>query len=452
MSGGYPRPRACVIGGGIAGLTVAYEMCKAGVPATVYEAAADLGGLAASVRLGESYVDKYYHFICGGDRDLLELCGELGVPVFWKPTRTSYLLDGTLYPFTTVWDVARFKPLGPVERAQLAAFALHCRRLRDWRSLEQRTARDWLIDRLGRHTYDVVWDSLLSAKFGEWHDRISAPWLWHRIWRVSQSRRHALAGERMGYTEGGTRSITTALVREIRGRGGDVVTGCPVTGLAVDGDSIRAVLIDGAYVEADVVVSTVPLPRLASILPDEAGSYRDELLGIDFIGVVCIMLGLRRPLTDSFWVNVNDGHAPFNGIIEYGNLDDTSPLGTHVAYLPMYLDPSSDRYRATDEELYAECVEALEALNLRFRREGIDEYRVFRDVHAQAICPPNFSGKVPGISSPIKGLYITDSTQLYPEDRNRSGMIRLAKAAARVAVRRASETHQRGSRPGEAAP
>jgi len=151
------------------------------------------------------------------------------------------------------------------------------------------------------------------------------------------------------------------------------------------------------------------------------------------------MLCLRRPLTDSFWVNVSDSRVPVNGIIEYGNLDDTSPLGTHVAYIPMYLDPSSERYRAGDDEIYAECVAALEALNLGFDRELIEQYHVFRAPHAQAICPPDFSAKVPGISSPIEGLYVTDSTQLYPEDRNRSGMIRFAKAAAQVAVRQASE-------------
>ncbi|MFQ5809556.1 MAG: NAD(P)/FAD-dependent oxidoreductase [Armatimonadota bacterium] len=428
------RPRACIIGGGIAGLTVAYELCKTGIPATVYEAQSDLGGLAASIRLGASYVDKYYHFACGGDWDLVELCKELGVPVLWQPTRTSYLIDGTLYPFTTPWDLARLRPLGAVERARLAAFALQCRWLRDWRRLEDLTARDWLIDRLGIHTYDVVWNALLSTKFGEWHDQISASWLWHRIWRVSQSRRHPLAREQMGYTEGGTHSILSALAREIRYRGGSVVTGCPVVGLTVDGDTVRGLSINGSHVEADIVVSTVPLPCLASMLPDGAAAYRGQLLGIEYIGVVCLMLGLRGPLTDSFWVNVNDGRAPFNGIIEYGNLDDTSPLGTHVAYIPMYVDPASERYRASDEGLRAECIEALEELDRGFGRERVEQFRVFRDLHAQPICPPGFSQKVPGISSPIKGLYVTDSTQLYPEDRNRSGMVRLAKIAAQLAV------------------
>jgi protoporphyrinogen oxidase len=217
-----------------------------------------------------------------------------------------------------------------------------------------------------------------------------------------------------------------------------VATGSQVTALAIDDGAVRGLRINGSDIEADIVVSTVPLPRLAAMLPCEAASYREQLLGIQFIGVVCIMLGLRRPLTDSFWINVDDARVPFNGIIEYGNLDDTSPVGTHLAYIPMYVDSASDRYRASDEELSAECVEALEVLSPGFQRDSVEECRVFRHPHAQAICPPGFSDRTPDISSPVSGLYITDSTQLYPEDRNRSGMIRLAGTAAQLVIRRAS--------------
>src|SRR5262245_42018099 len=51
-----------VLGAGPAGLTAAYELCNLGVPATVLEAAATVGGLART----ETY--HGYHFDIGGHR------------------------------------------------------------------------------------------------------------------------------------------------------------------------------------------------------------------------------------------------------------------------------------------------------------------------------------------------------------------------------------------------
>ena len=58
------------------------------------------------------------------------------------------------------------------------------------------------------------------------------------------------------------------------------------------------------------------------------------------------------------------------------------------------------------------------------------EWHVFRSKYAQAICTTNFAETVPTIRSPIKGLYVTDSAQFYPEDRTISAAIRQGRTAA----------------------
>ena len=87
------RPlRVGLIGGGVSGLTAAYEAVKRGHSAEVFEASPEVGGLASSFDFHGVAVDRYYHFICGADRALVELIEELGKGAYlhWRPTLTSH--------------------------------------------------------------------------------------------------------------------------------------------------------------------------------------------------------------------------------------------------------------------------------------------------------------------------------------------------------------------------
>ena len=50
-----------IVGGGLLGLGIAYELAQAGVEVELYEADKRLGGLAGSTRIGGVAVDRYYH-------------------------------------------------------------------------------------------------------------------------------------------------------------------------------------------------------------------------------------------------------------------------------------------------------------------------------------------------------------------------------------------------------
>jgi len=51
-----------VIGGGFVGLTIAYELAKAGVPVTVLEKDREPGGIAAGFDLEGLRLDRFYHY------------------------------------------------------------------------------------------------------------------------------------------------------------------------------------------------------------------------------------------------------------------------------------------------------------------------------------------------------------------------------------------------------
>ncbi|MFQ6098734.1 MAG: NAD(P)/FAD-dependent oxidoreductase [Armatimonadota bacterium] len=426
-----------IIGGGISGLTTAYYLSQSGHEVTVFEREEELGGLAGSFDFEGLRIERYYHFICGGDHALLDLCREVGLgdEVRWHAGGMNHFYRGRLHRMSTPLDLLRFSPLSLRDRVRFGLHASRASRLRHWDHLDGLTAKEWLLREVGPRAYDVIWHPLLAMKFGEYYDRISAAWLWHRIHRVATSRRSLLGKERHGCIEGGTERLIERLRDSIAANGGAVLPDSPVGAVRSARDG-RLELIgepEGRTHSFDAVVSAVPLPVLAGLLPEEAAELRDSIAAIPFIGVVCMILSLRRRITDSFWVNVNDERIPFNGLIEYTNLNLSQRFaGNSIVYIPFYTATSAERYHAPDERLFQEYAEALALIQPRFSADDVEAWRIFRDPYAQPICPVGFSGRIPPIESSLPGLYVLDSAQLYPADRNLSGMIALARRAVEL--------------------
>ena len=61
---------------------------------------------------------------------------------------------------------------------------------------------------------------------------------------------------------------------------------------------------------ADSVISTVPTPFVASLVPDLPETAKAAYSRIANIGVVCVVLKLKRSVTPHFWVNVIDKRLP----------------------------------------------------------------------------------------------------------------------------------------------
>lgn len=425
--------RVAVIGAGASGLTAAYELSRRGLRVEVFEQRDEIGGLARSMTVNGSSVDRYYHFVCGGDHHLRDLLPELGLVerLRWVPGPTSYYVRGRLYPFTTPLDILGFSPLSLVSRVRFGLHGLKARRFTDWGRIEHLSAEEWLVGSMGRQAYETIWLPLLRMKFGENAGSVSAPWIWHRIHRVITSRSSIFQSERLGYIEGGTGTLLSALRQRIESAGGIVHTGTPVRGLLEKDGGIGGVITDAGESDAACVISTAALPDLSILLPQAASEYRGQLDQVGFLGVVCVMLRLRSAVTPYFWVNVNDARAPFSGFIEYANLNCAAlPNGEGLLYIPLYLSVDDPRFIMPEGELVAQAVSGLEDLFPGFRASDVMEGVVTRDSYAQAFCPPGFGQRVPGIRSPLPGLFLTDSTQLYPADRNVSGMIGLAREAA----------------------
>lgn len=204
-----------------------------------------------------------------------------------------------------------------------------------------------------------------------------------------------------------------------------------VDAITVDPGGVTGLTVGGRHCPFDTVISTAPLPILARLLPADAVGRLGDIRSIEYIAVVCVVLKLRQPVTDAFWINVNDARTPFNGFIEYTNLNPrVDAHQPHILYVPFYLPPGHARFAQPDAELLRECLAGLQIVRPDLTEDWVLGHRVFRERFAQAICTTNFARRIPPVRASIPGLFLTDSSQLYPSDRTISGMLGQAKTVA----------------------
>lgn len=436
-----------VIGGGIAGLTAAYELLKQGASVTLYEKEHTLGGLASSFPLDGGYLERYYHFVCLNDDDYFDMLAELGLQdrLHWKLTKMGQYFAGRWFSFGYPWDVLFFRPWSWVDKFR---FGLRIMRIKSepagaWRAIEHLTAEEWLRTLFGQRVYETIYKPLIDLKFGPYAGRLSAAWMWARIHRLGKSRTRILQLEKLGHLVGGTQTLIDALTERIRAMGGVISTGVEVEEIRVEAGRIQGISAGGAFQQCDAVLATVPTPQLAHLLAGAGGELLERVNNIESIGVTCLVLRMKHPYSRYFWTNISDPRIELAGIIEYSNLNPGACAnGDHILYLPQYLPSESGRYSRADEEVFEEYLGYLKLMRPDFGREWVRDWWVFRDQYAQPICTTGFSRKIATMQSPVQGLYITDSHQLYPDDRTVSNSIGMGRQAAQL-ILEAREDHGR---------
>lgn len=426
------RKRPVVVGGGFTGLVAAHELAKQGRAPLLLEADKDLGGLAQSFSLHGVQLEKFYHHWFTGDTHALDLVRELGLgpKIVERATRTGIMVKGGLHRLSTPLDLLRFTPLSLPDRIRLGLLMPRAKLIKDWKALESITARDWLIGMCGQRVYDTVWAPLLKGKFGPYADEIAAVWIWNKI-ELRGGSRGKRGEERLLTLEGGFATLVERLAQAITEKGGRIETNCPVrvvrtTGAGPDSPGrVTGVETDQGFVPADKVLLTTPLPVAANLLEDACQAWGDKgreylasLRRIRYLGNICLVLVMDRPLSDHYWINVADPDFPFVGIIEHTNFVSPDNFdGKHIVYLTKYLPEDDPLYSMDERELLEYSLPFLKRLFPDFTPRQVLGQKLFRARYSQHVVEKDYSIIIPSQGTPIHGLYLCSMAQIHPQDR-----------------------------------
>jgi protoporphyrinogen oxidase len=411
-----------IVGAGAMGLAAAYHALEAGHRVTVYEADSVAGGMAAHTDLDGLSIERFYHFVCRADASTFALMAALGIgdAMRWRDTSMGYFVDGRLYPWGDPLALLTFPKLSPVAKFRYGLQMFLSTRRADADALEMVTARHWIERGAGREAYEVLWRRLFELKFFEYADRVSAAWIWTRIKRIGTSRR-SLMQEQLGYIEGGSQTLVRALVTAIERRGGAIRLATPVREIVTEGGRVTGIRTDAGTDPVDAAISTMPTPYVPALVPGLPEDWKARYAAIVNIGVVCVLLRLRKSVSPHFWVNINDPAVEIPGLIEFSRL---RPVEDTVVYVPFYMPQTHPKFDRDDAAFVAESMAAIRRVNPAIGEDDLLASQVGRLRHAQPVCEAGFAAKIPPIQTPIVGLQIADTAFYYPEDRGISESVR----------------------------
>ncbi|MGE0733612.1 MAG: FAD-dependent oxidoreductase [Alphaproteobacteria bacterium] len=263
-----------VIGAGPAGLTAAYQLAKAGVAVTVFEAGAAVGGMARTVSLWGQRVDLGPHRFFSNDARVNRLWFEVvgdRYSMVNRLTRIRYRHTFFNYPLQ---PRNALLGLGPIE-ALRCVMSYARAQLRP--EPDETTFESWVVNRFGRRLFETFFKSYSEKLWGIRCTELDADFAAQRIRKFSLSEAiraalfsprgaaHRTLADMFAYPHGGSGAVYDEMARRIAAMGGTVVLNTPVAAVVPTSSTDerpKLELANGGNLAFDHIVSTMPITQL----------------------------------------------------------------------------------------------------------------------------------------------------------------------------------------------
>lgn len=349
-----------IVGAGLAGLSCAYELKRAGLSANLYEASDHVGGRCLSLPFQGRVIERGGELIDTAHKKMLGYAREFGLTVESLrkvPGETFYYFRGQRYAEAAI--VEELRAFVPAMRDDL-------RRLSSAPSADSHTPDDVLLDNISLAEYlgsrgagPVLYKALEQAYIAEYGREISEQsclnfLMFMRADRRSRFQPFGTSDERYHITEG-NQSIPLGLAQRLSNQ---VQYG--MTLVRVSKTSTGAIQLDfanGLSRQHDVVVLTTPFTVLRSFVQLDAGLglpawKREAIQQLGYGANAKMMVGFQsRP-----WAALGSNGSSYSDLPHHQNTWETNPTlnSTAGAVLTDYsggrrganLDPANPQLEA----------------------------------------------------------------------------------------------------------
>ncbi|CAK7280102.1 protoporphyrinogen oxidase [Streptomyces misionensis] len=304
-----------VIGAGIAGLAAAHRLLTRGARVTVLEAADRVGGKLLPGEIAGVRVDLGAESMLARRPEAVTLAREAGLADRLRPPAVAS---------AAIWTRGALRPMPkghvmgvPGTAAALAGVLSEEGLARIERDAElPRTevgddvaVGEYVAARLGREVVDRLVEPLLGGVYAGDAYRLSMRSAVPQLFQAARAHTSLTEGVReiqakaaasrqtgpvfMGI-EGGVGTLPLAVAESVRARGGEILTGTPVTALRREPAGGWRVTAGERELRADAVVVAVPAPAAARLLREESPAAAAELSAVEYASMALITLAYRR--------------------------------------------------------------------------------------------------------------------------------------------------------------
>ncbi|WP_327593136.1 protoporphyrinogen oxidase [Streptomyces chartreusis] len=324
-----------VVGGGIAGLAAAHRLLDRGRRVTVLEASDRVGGKLLPGEIAGVRVDLGAESMLARRPEAIALAREAGLAERLQPPASAS---------ASIWTRGALRPMpkGHVMGVPGTAAALSgvlsdegLARIERDADLPRTEVGDdvavgaYVAARLGREVVDRLVEPLLGGVYAGDAYRISLRSAVPQLYQAARThdslteavreiQAKAAANQQTGPVfmgiEGGVGRLPLAVAESVRARGGEIVTGAPVTELRREASGGWRVVAGDRVLRPDAVVVAVPAPAAAALLRAEAPGAAAELEGVEYASMALVTLAYRRsdaglPAGSGFLVPPVDGRT-----------------------------------------------------------------------------------------------------------------------------------------------
>ncbi|MEU6355087.1 protoporphyrinogen oxidase [Streptomyces sp. NPDC047072] len=304
-----------VIGGGIAGLAAAHRLVQRGARVTVLEATDRVGGKLLPGEIAGARVDLGAESMLARRPEAVALAREVGLADRLQPPATAT---------ASIWTRGALRPMpkGHVMGVPGTADALAgvlsdegLARIERDADLPRTEVGDdvavgeYVAERLGREVVDRLIEPLLGGVYAGDAYRISMRSAVPQLFQVARTHTSLTEGVReiqarmaanqqtgpvfMGIA-GGIGTLPLAVADSVRARGGEIVTGAPVTELRREVNGGWRVVTGDRLLHADAVIVATPAPAAADLLRAETPEAAAELDTVEYASMALVTLAYRR--------------------------------------------------------------------------------------------------------------------------------------------------------------
>lgn len=321
--------KVLVLGGGPAGLTAAYLLNQRGISVTVLEKDGGVGGLARTIEKDGFRFDlgghRWYSEAPRADKFFKEICGDSLLTV---PRTTRIYFKGQFYSL----------PIKPLEILRGVGFVPAISVVLDyWFGRGKSVSSDYSLEeaytkQFGHSLFKLFFDLYNQKVWGLAPSEMSGSWVGLRtkgltlgsvIKGIFGKSDDTESIDNFYYPKSGIGEFSQRLSQKISENGGNVVLNAEVAGFNLAGNRIKSVITNQGVYEADLVISTLPLPLMVEKLSSDKLNlaYRDL--------VVVTLFVKREQITTDSWVYTQEPNLAFSRFHEPKNWSrEMCPLGT----------------------------------------------------------------------------------------------------------------------------
>jgi protoporphyrinogen oxidase len=401
-----------IIGAGVAGLTVAYELSKHNYNILMLEREPELGGMVSSYRLDDLDIEKYYHHFFSRDSNLLNLVNELDLKdkIVWRNAPTGYYFAGKIFNLNTPFEILNSDFLNFFDKFKLGLALFRLKMIKEFSYLDDVSAKDWIIRNTSNRVFENFFKPLLRSKFGDYED-ISAAWLCERIRKRANKN---FFGEKLGYFRGGFNTFFGRMLKKID-KHVTIVKNSSVERILLDNNKVKGVVSGGKEHSSDQIVSTVGIRVLRSLV-DLPPILENKLNELDEQRLVCCLFGLKKSVIRPYWLNLSSETLPFNILVEHNNFVNFDEYrNIRLVYAITYCDGENwEFFKIPDNDIISLYLKALER-EFNLNSKDVLWWRISRASEAGLIYKIGVHKYIPDIESGISGLYLTGMLRSYPD-------------------------------------